>query len=52
MDEKFYGEEKLSFTSDGTCHEFIPPSINNNSNSIQPAFIDKERAPSNYPLSL
>ena len=41
-DKKYYGEEILSCTCDGTCHEYIPPSINNNNNNpIQPPFIDK-----------
>jgi len=34
LDKKYYGEEILSCTCDGTCHECIPPSINNNNNSI------------------
>jgi hypothetical protein len=41
LDKKYYGEEILSCTCDGTCHECIPPSINNNNNPIQPPFIDK-----------
>jgi hypothetical protein len=31
----------LSCTCDRTCHECIPPSVNNNNNPIQPLFIDK-----------
>jgi len=40
-EKKYYGEETLSCTWDGTCHECIPTCINNNNNPIQPPFIEK-----------
>ena len=41
LEKKYYGEEILSCKCDGTCHERIPPSTNNNNNPIHPPFIDK-----------
>ena len=51
LDKKYYGEEILSCTCDRTCHECIPPSINNNNNPISLHSLIKW-ALSYYPLSL